>query len=193
MKKIAGFARQHDIKMHLDGARLFLASAYTGVEPAAYAASFDTVYVSLYKYFNAGTGAVLAGPKKVIAQVEKARKVFGAGLFQGWPYAAVALHFLDGFAGRFKRAIDAADALFARLAADPRFQVQTVPGGTNIRKLLVPGVDPAKFRAALRDRGIFVGGPGRDFPGFALNTNETVCRRPADELAKMFVDALPPK
>ena len=56
MKKIAAFARKHDIRMHLDGARLWIASAYTGVTPAEYAALFDTVYVSLYKYFNAGTG-----------------------------------------------------------------------------------------------------------------------------------------
>ena len=112
MKRIAAFARRHDIKLHLDWARLFLASAYTGVAPADYAALFDTVYVSLYKYFNAGTGAVLAGPRGVIEQVAHARKVFGGGLYQAWPYAAVALHFLDGFRERYEKAVATGKALF---------------------------------------------------------------------------------
>ena len=42
-------------------ARMFIASAYTGVAPRDYAAPFDTVYVSLWKSFDAGQGAILAG------------------------------------------------------------------------------------------------------------------------------------
>ncbi len=52
MQKIAQFARNNDIKLHLDGARIFLASAYSGISPATYAQLFDTIYVSLYKYVN---------------------------------------------------------------------------------------------------------------------------------------------
>src|SRR5262249_1073617 len=61
MQKICTFARDRGIGLHLDGARIFLATAYTDVTPAAYSALFDTVYVSLYKYFNAASGAILAG------------------------------------------------------------------------------------------------------------------------------------
>ena len=45
MQRITGFARERGIGLHLDGARLFLATPYTGIAPAAYAAPFDTVYV----------------------------------------------------------------------------------------------------------------------------------------------------
>ncbi|MBV9375514.1 MAG: aminotransferase class I/II-fold pyridoxal phosphate-dependent enzyme, partial [Alphaproteobacteria bacterium] len=38
MQRIASFAREHRIGLHLDGARIFLASAYTGITPASYAA-----------------------------------------------------------------------------------------------------------------------------------------------------------
>ena len=58
MQRIAAFARERRIGLHLDGARVFLATAYTGITPAEYSALFDTVYVSLYKYFNAAGGAV---------------------------------------------------------------------------------------------------------------------------------------
>src|SRR5258708_29368649 len=45
MKKISEYARRNQIGLHLDGARLFLATPYTGVTPAQYAALFDTVYI----------------------------------------------------------------------------------------------------------------------------------------------------
>src|SRR5262249_51069047 len=57
MQRISSYARSKEIGTHLDGARMFLASAYTGISPAQYAALFDTVYVSMYKYFNAPFGA----------------------------------------------------------------------------------------------------------------------------------------
>ena len=62
MMRVCAEARRLGIGLHLDGARLFIASAYTGISPAEYAAPFDTVYVSLWKYFNSLNGAILAGP-----------------------------------------------------------------------------------------------------------------------------------
>ena len=103
MQRIAAFARERRIGLHLDGARIFLASAYTGITPASYAALFDTVYVSLYKYFNAAAGAVLAGPQELIDNLYHQRRMFGGSLRQAWPYAAVALHYLDGFGERFEQ------------------------------------------------------------------------------------------
>ncbi|MBK8749930.1 MAG: hypothetical protein IPM04_19535 [Saprospiraceae bacterium] len=44
----------------------FVASAWTGVPVKEYASYFDTVYVSLYKYFGASGGAVLCGSAEVI-------------------------------------------------------------------------------------------------------------------------------
>ena len=189
MKRVAAFARKHGIKTHLDGARLFLASAYTSVTPAEYAALFDTVYISLYKYFNAGTGAILAGPAAVVGQVAQARKLFGGGLYHAWPYAAVALHYLDGFTERYQKAMATARALFARLEKDSRFRVEPVPNGTNIFKLYVRGGDRKKYQAALKARGVQVRVPADDRP-LLLFVNESVGRRPADELARAFIEAL---
>src|SRR5262249_50099436 len=69
MKRIRGFARQKGIGLHLDGARIYLAAGFTGIAPREYAAMFDTVYVSLYKYFNAPSGAILAGPRQLLDSV----------------------------------------------------------------------------------------------------------------------------
>jgi threonine aldolase len=48
MKRVSQWARERKIGLHLDGARLFLGAAYTGVSVREYAALFDTVYVSMY-------------------------------------------------------------------------------------------------------------------------------------------------
>src|SRR5439155_24552207 len=53
LKKINALAKEEGILLHLDGALLFLQAAYTGEDVAAYSATFDTVYVSVYNYFNA--------------------------------------------------------------------------------------------------------------------------------------------
>ena len=61
IKPISDYAKMNGIKTHLDGARLFVQSAHTNIEPAKYGELFDTVYTSLYKCFNAPCGAILAG------------------------------------------------------------------------------------------------------------------------------------
>src|SRR5690606_26948752 len=88
VRDIAALARAHGARLHLDGARLLLAQP--GFDLAAYAALFDTVYVSLYKYLDAPFGAVLAGSKADIAQARDLRRVYGGALYQGWMPAALA-------------------------------------------------------------------------------------------------------
>ncbi len=60
--------RENKIPVHLDGARIYLVSAWSGVPIKEYAALADTVYISLYKYLGASSGAVLCG-KEVIDQM----------------------------------------------------------------------------------------------------------------------------
>src|SRR5258705_2969505 len=137
MRRIAGFAREHGIGLHLDGARLLIESVYTGISPADYAALFDTVYVSLYKYLNAAAGAVLAGPRALLDGLYHQRRMFGGGLPHVWPYAAVALHYLDGFAGRFAEAAAASNKLLDALRDLPHITVTRTPAATNVTLLQV--------------------------------------------------------
>jgi len=193
MQQIAGFAREHRIGLHLDGARIFLASAYTGITPASYAALFDTVYVSLYKYFNAGAGAVLAGPRKLIDNLYHQRRMFGGSLRQAWPYAAVALHYLDGFGERFERAATAAETLFEALGRHPGCEIRRPAAATNVTRLRVFGADAASLPERLLARGIAIRPAvqvGRASAAFELFTNETIVRRPTREIAERFAEAL---
>ncbi|MBV9815602.1 MAG: aminotransferase class I/II-fold pyridoxal phosphate-dependent enzyme, partial [Alphaproteobacteria bacterium] len=156
MQRIASFAREHRIGLHLDGARIFLASAYTGITPASYAALFDTVYVSLYKYFNAGAGAVLAGPRALIENLYHQRRMFGGSLRQAWPYAAVALHYLDGFGERFERATAAAETLFEALGRHPGCEIGRPAAATNVTRLRVFVAAAARLPERLLASGIAI-------------------------------------
>jgi threonine aldolase len=192
MRLISREARRQEIGLHLDGARLFIASAYTGISPARYAALFDTVYVSTYKCFNAPQGAILAGPSALIEAVRTERKLFGGDVHQAWPSALVAAHFLDGFPRRFAVAMQRSRVLFALLNRHPRLRVEAMPEGTNVFKLHVTGKDPARYAAALARRGHAVRLQNNEerFGGVWLVVNESLNLRPAAVVATEFIAAL---
>ena len=195
MRRIADFARERRIGLHLDGARLFLATPYTGIAPAVYAAPFDTVYVSLYKYFNAAGGAVLAGPRHLLDGLYHQRRMFGGGLRQAWPYAAVALHYLDGFAERFVRAAAAAGALFRALGEQPGVRVLRSAASTNVTRLRICGAAAASLPERLNARGISIRPPllaASAGAEFELVTNETILRRRTEQITADFLAAIGP-
>ncbi len=189
LDQVTAFARSQGIRLHLDGARLFLQSAYNGVGVAEYARPFDTVYVSLYKYFNAVSGAILAGPSALLDEMYHTRRMFGAGLPGAWPFAAVALHYLPGFLERFSAAVAVSESFIEQVTQNEAFTVARVPRGTNLFRLQVRTSDPASFRLRLRERGIDLGA-ARSGGNFLIGVNETWNRRQADDLANTFVAAL---
>jgi threonine aldolase len=188
-QRIAAFARDRGIGTHLDGARLFIASAYTGISPAQYAAPFDTVYVSLWKYFNSGIGAILAGPKRVLEAMFHVRRMFGGNLAVGWPAALVARHYMDGFLERLTRAVRVSEDFYAAITRDPRVRVARLPNGTNLARLTFKNADARGVARRLAERGILM--PGGSPDGVVtLGVNETWNRTTGVDLARAFEQAL---
>ena len=188
LERVVAVARASGVRLHLDGARLILESAYSGRSVDSYAQPFDTVYVSLYKYFNAPSGAILAGPKALLDDLFHTRRMFGGGLAEAWPFALVALHYFDGFGGRYGAAVRASKEFLALIGRDSAFRLQPVNNGTNLFRLEVPATNPAQFRARLAADGIVLGSPnaaGR----FLVAINETFTRRPVPDLVAAFVRA----
>jgi threonine aldolase len=189
MRRVCAFAREHGIATHLDGARLFMASAYTGITPAAYASHFDTVYVSLWKFFNASAGAILAGPRSLLDDLHHQRRMFGGALPEAWPQAAMALHFLDGFDERFREGVTRGEQLKAALAQVRGLRVEEIPHGSNLFRLMVDRGDPARMRTRLAERGIALSEPSPAFRGFVLTVNETLARKPVAEVVRALEEA----
>ncbi len=189
MKKIAALAKERGIRMHLDGARVFLASAVTGIPVIDYSKLFDTVYISLYKYFNAASGAVLAGPAEMLDGIYHMRRMFGGGMPQVWPFAAVAGYFLDGFFERFRTAMSAFEELIKGLQS-AGFKIDRIENGTNYCMLRWNmKVSKEEFRRRLLEKCIELLDPAANFDGFILCANETITRMETGRLVESFVDA----
>ena len=129
IQEVVEVARAHGLALHLDGARLWNASAATGTPEAAFAAPFDTVTVCLSKGLGAPVGSVLAGSSSHIHEARRLRKRLGGGMRQAGILAAAGLLALDhrhNLAADHTRAKTFADALTGYSA----FRVH--PSETNI-------------------------------------------------------------
>lgn len=184
-------ARKLGIRTHLDGARLYIASAYTGIAPAEYAAPFDTVYVSLWKYFNALNGAILAGPKAILDGMFHTRRMFGGALFQAWPFALLARHYASAYLDHMKSAIAVSEAFMEGIAGS-NARVERIANGTNVFRLLVPAAKAATLRQRLFDDGVYVREAAivRDEAVFSLLVNESWNRTTGPQLVQKFRAAL---
>jgi threonine aldolase len=189
LRRVTAFARASGIGLHLDGARMLIASAYTGVPPEAMAAPFDTIYVSLYKGLNAPSGAILVGPRSRLDGLFQARRMFGGGLPEAWPFAAGALEDLPGFVERLRTAIAASEQVFQALGARG-VQVRRVPRGTNVAFLPLGEADPAAVERSLAAAGIRVRAPPRGAKELRVTVNESWSRRDPGELARLLAGAL---
>jgi threonine aldolase len=138
-----------------------------------YAALFDTVYISLWKYFNAGSGAILAGPDALLKEMFHTRRMYGGSLPYGWAFAAVAGHYLEGFSDRFQEAVNGSEEVFRRLEQQSGFEIERVPNGTNTSRLKVAGTNAQEFRRRLAERNIDLPKPLEEGAEFKIQVNET--------------------
>ncbi len=184
-RAISELARSKQIGMHLDGARVLLASGLPGFDLKAYSALFDTVYVSLYKYLDAPFGAILAGEKPAIDKVRDWRHIFGSTIYQGWVAALPALDALDGFETRFAQARRTAEQVFAGLKAAGGFTVRPVEHGSNIFFLEISPKREKGLLDRLTAADIHLREPKQG--KVQVDINETWARREAGEIVKAFV------
>ena len=152
IKKISTYCRANNIKLHLDGARIYIAAAWTNTPVKEYAAYFDTVYISLYKYLGASGGAMLCGPATVIDKIPHLIKIHGGSMYQNWNNAAMALHRLEGIELRFQKAISQSKEVFAAINTIPGLNIKAIDGGSNIYTLtLAKEIDGKKLSDKLFD------------------------------------------
>lgn len=95
IKRIREFTLSRGLKMHLDGARLWNASAETGIPLHEYGQYFDTISVCLSKGIGAPIGSMLVGSKQNMVQARQIRKLMGGGWRQAGSLAVIAQHCID--------------------------------------------------------------------------------------------------
>ncbi len=95
MRSVSAVAREHELRLHLDGARLFNAAVARGVPVTAWTSLVDTVNICLSKGLGAPIGSMLAGPAELIDRARWIRKRMGGGMRQVGVLAAAGLYALE--------------------------------------------------------------------------------------------------
>jgi len=149
-RQLTDLAHDRGLKVHLDGARLWHASAALGESLPALAAGADTVNVCLSKGLGAPMGSVLCGAKPLVREARRVRKMLGGGVRQGGVVAAAGLVALD-YLPRLPEDHAKAQHLAKGLQ---RFGLNVLPPETNI--VLVPVVDTATALQLLEEAGVRV-------------------------------------
>ena len=94
LAELAGFAHEHGLRVHMDGARIWNAAVASDRSPAEIAAPVDSASVCFSKGLGAPVGSAVVGSAEFVAVARRNRKLFGGGMRQAGIIAAGALHAL---------------------------------------------------------------------------------------------------
>ena len=156
IERIKEVCLENNLKLHLDGARLFNALAATGETPQQFGELFDSISICLSKGLGTPVGSVLLGKMDFIQKARRVRKVFGGGMRQAGYLAAAGVFALENNITRLQE-----DHFHAKQLAESLFKKSFIgkimPVETNIVIFEVIETFTAKsFAAALAENDILV-------------------------------------
>ena len=128
---ISSLCRKKELRLHLDGARLFNAVIANGYPIKRLSAYFDTISVCLSKGLGAPVGSLLLGSKMQIREAIRLRKVLGGGMRQAGYLAAAGIYALDHHIERLEKDHERAKYLGDLLSNHPGI-LSVAPVDTNI-------------------------------------------------------------
>ncbi len=102
LQEIEACCKSANLKLHLDGARIFNAIVEAGYSSYEIGPLFDSISICLSKGLGAPVGSVLLGKKEWIQSCRKVRKVMGGGMRQAGLLAAAGIYALDHHIARLK-------------------------------------------------------------------------------------------
>ena len=155
LRALREVADAHGLPVHMDGARLWNASAATGTPLDAFARCAHTVMLSFSKGLGCPVGAILVGDAPVITRAHMVRKRLGGGMRQSGILAAAALHALDAHMERLPE--DHANARLFADRVDGAAGARVVPPDTNIVMIDLPdGVTSGAVVAMAKQDGVLI-------------------------------------
>jgi threonine aldolase len=156
--RICAAARERRITTFLDGARLWNAAVASGKTVAELAAPFDVASVALSKGLGAPAGTMLAGPRDVMRNCVRHRRMLGGAMRQVGILGAAGLYALDHHLDRLSDDHDNAKLIASRLRRHRHISLAADPVETNIVifSLDASAPDAATVIAAARAHGVLV-------------------------------------
>lgn len=176
------FVRDHHLKLHLDGARIFNAAVKLNVPVTDITQSFDSISVCLSKGLGAPVGSVLCASADLIQTARRWRKLLGGGMRQAGILAAAGIYALENHVDRLAEDHDNAAFLAQELAGIDELSVDYQAAQTNMVfvDLEKAGVD--RLSAFLKDQGIII---SRE-PRLRLVTHLDISRDDVKEVVAAF-------
>ena len=160
LQKTYEIAQNHNIPVHMDGARIFNAATYLKVPVKDIAQYADSIMFCLSKGLCAPVGSILVGSKKFIKKARKYRKMLGGGLRQGGFLAAAGIVALEDMIGNLEKDHENAKLLAEGLSQIPGIKIDAESVQTNIVIIDIEGlgINADEFSAKLQDHNIKVNG-----------------------------------
>jgi threonine aldolase len=151
---IKKLAVDHQLALHLDGARIFNAIVFKKEAAIDYGNIFDSISICLSKGLGAPVGSVLLGSEAFIKKARRWRKVMGGGMRQAGYLAAAGIYALDHHIERLTE--DHKNALLlSEVLAKKDFVLSILPVETNIVIATIGGTyNAASLTLALKEKGI---------------------------------------
>jgi threonine aldolase len=157
LRRYSELAIKHDLRRHLDGARVFNAAVALGVPVRDICQYFDTVSICLSKGLACPVGSILVGDAETIRSARRWRKMLGGGMRQAGILAGAGLHALHNNVQRLQEDHDNATQVAAALAEIPAFSLQEIPQTNMV--ILAPDMDLAALQKYLLLEDIRISGP----------------------------------
>jgi len=158
VKNLTSVAREHGLKIHCDGARLFNAAVALDIPAKKLVEDVDTVQICLSKGLSAPVGSIIAGTEEFIHESHRIRKRLGGGMRQAGIIAAPMIVALDNMVERLKDDHDNAKLLYQSISDIPNLIIEEPE--TNILFLGLDNLpfDAMKLSKKLGEEGILVYG-----------------------------------
>ena len=132
MESVAKSAGERDLRVHLDGARIFNAAVALGVDVTELTCHVDSVSFCLSKGLSSPVGSLVCGSSQFIAEARRNRKVLGGGMRQSGIIAAAGIAALEQMVDRLAEDHENAKCLAEGIARIPGLSIELNRIQTNI-------------------------------------------------------------
>ncbi len=130
--RVKELAKKYDLKLHLDGARIWNASVASKIPVKEYASHFDSISCCLSKGLGAPVGSIIGGTKEFIKEAFRVRKSWGGGMRQIGIIAAAGLYALKNNIERLEEDHQKARMLAETIAEISSCEIDLISVQTNI-------------------------------------------------------------
>ena len=154
--EMKNLVKKHNLLFHLDGARIWNASAVTGISVKQYASYFDSISCCLSKGLGAPVGSMIGSTKEFIKEAYRVRKAWGGGMRQVGILAAAGLFALQNNLERISEDHKKAKILAEAISSNPSLQIDMKSVQTNILIFKPLKISVEEALAKCKEKGLLL-------------------------------------